>query len=311
MFHIIEILLPVVCLIGTGYVLTQRSLISSDHVDGLMWFAQSVAIPCLLFVAISRVEIERVLQPEFLASFYLASTVTFLLGTFGARIVFGRSGGESVSIGFVTLYSNNVLVGLPILDRAYGAESLASGFVIVSLHAPFCYCIGIVAMEVARANGRGFTATALTATKTMFSNVLTLAIVFGFLVNVTETPVPAFFTAATELFAQSALPVALFSLGGVLVRFHLKDSLRETVTVCFLKLVIHPGIAYVLATRVFELDPAFTRAVVVLAAMAPGVNGYVFATMYNRARNTAASAVLAGTALSVLSASFWLAFLGV
>ena len=111
----------------------------------------------------------------------------------------------------MTLYSNNVLVGLPILDRAYGPGSLASGFVIVSLHAPFCYCIGIVAMEFARANGRGFTATVFTATKTMFSNVLTLAIVFGFLVNVAETPVPAFFTAATELFAQSACRRTVFT----------------------------------------------------------------------------------------------------
>ena len=96
MLHIIEILLPVVCLTGTGYVLTQRSFISSDHVDGLMWYAQSVAIPCLLFVAISRVEIESVLQPEFLASYYLAST-SFSFSDRSVPALFSEGPGENQS----------------------------------------------------------------------------------------------------------------------------------------------------------------------------------------------------------------------
>jgi hypothetical protein len=43
--------------------------------------------------------------------------------------------------------------------------------------------------------------------------------------------------------------------------------------------------------------------------MAPGANAYLFASMYQRAMRVAASCVLLGTALSVLSASVWLALL--
>ena len=311
MLNIIEILLPVVCLTGTGYVLVRRSFINANHVDGMMRYAQSVAIPCLLFVAISGIDISTVFQPELLTSYYAASSVIFVLGTLGAWLVFRRSGEDSIAIGFSTLFSNSVLLGLPMLERAYGPDSLGAGFVIVSLHAPFCYLIGIVSMELVRASGQRLTRVFLAAAKTMFSNVLTVAIVLGFVVNLADISLPAFVTGTTEMFAASALPVALFSLGGVLVRFHLKESLKETAMICFLKLLVHPGIAYVLATHVFELEAAFTKAVVVLAAMAPGVNGYVFATMYDRARNTAASAVLAGTGLSVLSVSMWLVVLGV
>ena len=46
------------------------------------------------------------------------------------------------------------------------------------------------------------------------------------------------------------------------------------------------------------------------AAMAPGVNSYVFASMYSRGQAQAASAVLLATALLVLTASVWLAILG-
>ena len=45
---------------------------------------------------------------------------------------------------------------------------------------------------------------------------------------------------------------------------------------------------------------------VLTAAMAPGVNAYVFANMYGRAKRVAASSVLAATSLSVLTAWFWL-----
>jgi predicted permease len=43
--------------------------------------------------------------------------------------------------------------------------------------------------------------------------------------------------------------------------------------------------------------------------MAPGVNAYLFANMYGAARRVAASAVLIGTAATVLTASGWLLLL--
>ena len=46
------------------------------------------------------------------------------------------------------------------------------------------------------------------------------------------------------------------------------------------------------------------------AAMAPGVNSYVFASLYSRGQAQAASAVLLATAVSVLTVSVWLAVLG-
>jgi hypothetical protein len=51
------------------------------------------------------------------------------------------------------------------------------------------------------------------------------------------------------------------------------------------------------------------RSVVVTACMAPGANAYLFASMYQRATRVAASCVLLGTALSILTAAAWLALL--
>ncbi|MGB0498956.1 MAG: AEC family transporter, partial [Rubricella sp.] len=118
------------------------------------------------------------------------------------------------------------------------------------------------------------------------------------------------FVAAVDMMVRAALPAALFGLGGILTRYALKDDLGETAMVAVLSLVVHPTIAWVLAAQVFALPEEFVRAAVVTAAMAPGVNTYVFANMYDRAKGAAASTVLLATGASVISVSVWLLILG-
>ena len=55
-----------------------------------------------------------------------------------------------------------------------------------------------------------------------------------------------------------------------------------------------------------KLTPEQFRSAVLTASMAPGINTYIFANMYGVARRVAASAVLIGTALSVVSIWVWL-----
>ena len=44
-----DVILPVFLVIGFGYVARWRNLISDTQVEGVVWFTQSFAIPCLLF----------------------------------------------------------------------------------------------------------------------------------------------------------------------------------------------------------------------------------------------------------------------
>ena len=114
-----------------------------------------------------------------------------------------------------------------------------------------------------------------------------------------------------DMAARAALPVALFGLGAVLTRYKLSHHFKEPLMVVTLSLIVHPSITWLLCTSVFDLPIEFTRSAVVTAAMAPGINAYLFAHMYQRAEDVAANAVLLGTTLTVLTASMWLLILGV
>jgi len=209
------------------------------------------------------------------------------------------------------LFSNSVLLGLAITERAYGdGDALAGNYAIVALHSPFCYGLGITVMELVRAREAGTSMTRLPGTilKAMFSNILILAIVLGFLVNVSGISIPGTLQGGLDMMVRTALPTALFALGGILYRYRPEGDMKVILFACAVSLIVHPAITFTLGT-VTGLAEAGMRSAVITSAMAPGVNAYIFASMYKRAQRVAASTVLIATALTVLSASFWLSVL--
>ena len=40
------------------------------------------------------------------------------------------------------------MLGLAITERAYGPDALQANFAIITMHAPFCYGLGITIMEI-------------------------------------------------------------------------------------------------------------------------------------------------------------------
>ncbi|MFO1144957.1 MAG: AEC family transporter [Amaricoccus sp.] len=307
---ILLVVLPVFLVIGAGYAATRAGLFHSSAVDGLMVFTQSFAVPCLLFRGLVDLDFGAYFDPRLLFSFYFGAVVSFALGVLGCRRLFHRRPGEAVAIGFGALFSNSVLLGLPIMAHAYGRDALAPNFAIISIHAPFCYLLGTTAMEFARADGRGLAETGRAVARSMFRNALMIALALGFVVNLAHIPLPGPIRGAVDMMADAALPAALFGLGGVFTRYAIRASLAEAGMIAALSLLVHPGIAYALSHWTFHLPDGFVRSAVMTAAMAPGVNSYVFASLYNRGQAQAASTVLIATAASVLTISAWLAVLG-
>jgi len=302
---LIDIIAPVFLVAGFGYVAVWRGWFTDAGVDGLMRFTQNFAIPCLLFTAISHLDLRQSFDWRLLVSFYTGAVTGFSLGLLGARFIFGRSWEDAVVIGFCGLFSNTVLLGLPLTERAWGPEALSANFAIIALHSPICYGIGITAMEIARAQVKSGAALAGTVLKAMFSNALIIGIGLGFLVNLTGLDLPGVLNSGLDMLTRAALPAALFGLGGVLVRYRIAGDLRLIAFICVLALVVHPVITSALVAG-FGLQTQAVRSAVLTAAMAPGINAYIFASLYGRAQRVAASAVLIGTMASMLSVWIWL-----
>jgi predicted permease len=306
---LLDVILPVFLVIGFGYVAVWRRLFPASGIDGVMKFTQNFAIPCLLFQAIAGLDLSASFDPRLMASFYTGAALCFALGIFGARLLFRRDWEDCVAIGFCCLFSNSILLGLPITERAYGAQALAGNFAIVAFHAPFCYGLGITVMEFVRNRGQSGASLLRAVGRAMFRNALVLAILGGFFVNLTGLPVPGVVDDALSLIVRAALPAALFALGGVLLQYKPEGDLKAIAMVCMIALMVHPTLVWGFGSALALPQDAF-RSGVLTAAMAPGFNAYIFANMYGRARRVVASSVLIATAGSILTVWFWLSVLG-
>jgi hypothetical protein len=308
MSALLDVIIPVFLIIGFGYCTVWTKLFSTDTIDGLMKFTQNFAIPVLLFDAIAKVDLINVFNVNLFFSFYLGATIGFLLGFFGSYYLFNRPLEDSVVIGFCCLFSNTVMLGLPITERAYGEDALRHNFAIVSIHAPFCYFLGITVMELVKSSEKDLKKNIVTILKAMFSNALVVGITLGFIVNIFEIKLAQSIQASIDMITAVALPAALFGMGGILYQYRPQGDIGPIIMVCAISLIIHPAVVW-LAGRNFELTDTQLRSAVITAAMAPGINTYVFAHIYGKAKRVASTGVLLSTAFSIGTIWVWLSLL--
>ena len=304
------VILPVFLIIGLGWLARWRGYFGDEAVDALMRYAQNIAAPILLGVSIYGMNLGTAFQPGLLLSFYIGAFSAFALGIAGARAL-GRPGQDAVAIGFACLFSNSLLLGVAITERAYGTAGLAGNFAIISIHSPIMYTLGIVAMELTRSRGQNLPLHRLTRQigRSILTQPLIIGILTGFAVNLSGLTLPGFAFDGLKMIAGTTIPTALFGLGGVLFRYRPEGDGLAIALVVAASLGVHPIIAWTLGTQVFALDAPALRSAVITAAMAPGVNAYLFAHMYGVAKRVAASAVLIATGLSIGTTWIWLQIL--
>ena len=305
---LLDVILPVFLVIGMGYAAARARLFGAEAVDALMRYAQNFAAPTLLFSSIARLDLSATFQLALFLSFYLAAFTAFFTAFAAAILFFRRPVTDATAIGFVALFSNSLLLGVPITERAYGTEALAGNFAIISIHAPIFYAFGITVMEWARTRGQGLSGLALIRqiVRAIFSQPLVLGIAAGFAVNLSGLPLPTVAWSAIGMVAGTAIPTALFGLGGVLLRYRPDGDFRIIAILTACSLILHPALTYGLGRFVFGLGTDGLRSAVMTAAMAPGVNAYLFANLYGVGKRVAASTVLIATALSIGTIWLWL-----
>ncbi len=303
--EIFDIVAPVFIVVAAGYSAVRVGIFGDEPVDQLMKFAIQFAIPCLLFRATSTIDLAVAFDWRMLLSYYASAILSFGIAYVVVRRVFKRRPGESVGIAFGALFSNLVLIGLPISERAWGAGGMAPSFALVSVNAPVCYLVGITTMELLRADGRSAVDTARIVATAIFRNSMMIGILLGFFVNFSGLPLPGILLSAIDLLARASLPVALFALGGLLTRYQLSKSLGEAGMISVASLLLQPALTWLIAWEL-GLAEDTTRVIVLMAASAPGLNAYLFAAMYNRGQDSAASAVLLSTLCSLFTISGWL-----
>ena len=306
MLAILSIIAPIFALMGFGFLAVRFRLYPAEGIKSLIAFVNNFATPCLLFHALISSDFSAAFNIAIIGPYYLGALACFALGIVIALKGFHNRPGDAVSVGFSGTFTNTILIGLPVVQRAYGVDALPVVLSIVGLHGAILLTVGMLTMELMRRDGQKLGRTLLVAGQRIATNPLIWGIAAGLLgyfsgLTLVE-PADAFF----RMMSQAVVPVALFGIGGALNEFKLSENWKQALVASAIKLVVHPAIAYALMIWVLHVPMEIARYGILLSTMPAGINVYVFATYYNRGVSVAANTILIATVASALTISAWL-----
>lgn len=312
MTEIVDIVLPVFCLIAFGYLAARFEYLPKAAGDGLAEFVVRVAVPILLMRSIATAEFGDVNPWAFLAVYAIGIVIAWIAATALIAGVFGRGYRASVIAGVSASFSNLVLLGIPLIERAYGQEGLQVLFFLVSFHLPFMVTVSTFLMEHAvRADGvekspLRIGAVAKSLAINLARNPIVIGIFLGGIWRITGIEVGNTLTSVMDLIARTTGPLALFSLGMGLIKYGIRGNLVPAAGIAFLSLMLMPATVYIFGTYVLPLPPLWFK-VALLAASAPtGMNAYLFATYFKIAEGLATNTVVLATLGAIITIPFWL-----
>jgi hypothetical protein len=217
---------------------------------------------------------------------------------------FKLSGTASVVAGFSAGQANTVLVGIPMILKAYGDEGAVPLFLLIAVHLP-------VTMGLATLLAEGREASALAILRRLATHPIIIGILAGSACRPIAPWIPAPLWQVVELIGGAAIPCALIGMGIALRRYGLEAGWKLPLVISALKLVLHPLVVLLLATQVFDMPRAWAGVAVLFAACPSGINAYLFAERYGEGIAVASSAVALSTALALGTIILWLQVLGV
>jgi len=303
MQSVIDVVVPVFGLIGAGYLLGRTPLLSEEGLRGLTNFVFYVAIPALLFRTLARGLPEGALDFGVVYAYFGGAAAVYAIAMPLARVVFGITFVEQALFGMGAVFSNTVMLGLPLVYTAFGDAGIAPITLIIGFHSVLLIGTATILVEAGQGKGANVGTVLLAVGKSLVKNPVILALAVGAGWSVLRLPVPEVLDRFITLLSGAAAPCALAALGASLTMFKLGGDLRESLALTLFKLAAHPAAVWLLATYVFPLDPTWRAVAVVVAALPVGANVFVLAQSYNIYVARAASAILISTILSVFTVS--------
>jgi malonate transporter len=300
------IIAPVFALIGLGALAMQLKLLELPAIKGMNDFVFYLAMPCLLFRSVADAPPLRLLDVA--GSFIVGAVLIFAFAVIIARKIFGVRLADASIFALNSVFGNTVMLGIPIIDAAYGPPGVANLLAVVAFHSGLLLPLATVLIEADAGNGRGPWAVLRATVPGLLRNPVVMTIVFAFAWRATGLGFAASATRFLALVGAAGPPLALFCLGATLPKPTSWIDMKDVAVASLFKLVAMPALVALLAHLAGVTGVAF--AVVVLTAGLPtGANAFMLARRFGTLMEASASTVVVSTALSLVTLTVILGYL--
>ncbi|MGK9067527.1 AEC family transporter [Stutzerimonas chloritidismutans] len=292
---VFQAILPIFGLIMLGFFLGRRAWLAGEAASGLASITFKLFMPAVLFAGIARADLGDGMSPMLLLGYFGPVLAVF----FGVALVAHRLQGRASPLGLTAAYSNNVLVGIPLVTTLLGAHSLVYVFSILVFHSLILFSL----QSFYNAFGSGQKVGAGVLFRNL-ANPLIIGLLLGALLNLSGLDLPQPLWRIADWLAQAALPCALIVLGTSLSRFRLRPS-GAAVMLTVIKLGIFPFMVWMFSGLLPGIGSEARSVLVLLAACPTGVNVLAFAINPADTRPVS-STVFLSTVLAAITLPLWM-----
>lgn len=299
LLHYVALSAPMFGMVLVGYALARCSFWRPAWTKWCSRFVFAVSLPALLFLLLSRLPTLAPTDPRLLIAYFGGCLGVFGVGRRVARAAFALDGAGQAVFAMGGVFSNNVLLGVPLCQAAFGVAALPSVALVTAFNSLTLWTLVSVSVEWARHGALSVAGIAKTA-GSVLTNPIVAAILAGTLFGYSGLQLPIWASTALTWLGRPAGPVALLVLGLSLSAYALRESLAQSMAITLLKLVVQPFVVWSIGAWL-GLPALELNVVVLLAAMSVGANVYLMALQFEAAEAAVAGSLVLSTALAALS----------
>jgi len=302
---VVSALLPVVGLILAGLVLGRTGWVSPAWVRRLSSLSFMVLTPVLLFNTMRHVHVEQ-LDPRPAVAY-----ITALALVFAGMLVWRGMNRSAVVLALGVTYSNAVMIGIPLVQLAWGDAGLVTLLTLIPIHSLVLLTAATVGLEfalareqegrspvssghLARVSGR--------ALRKALVHPVPLPIIAGLLYAQTGWGVVAPLEQVMQMMGKAFGPLALALVGIALAGSSIGAQLRGALELAAIKNFVMPMLAAALGWALGMQGIALT-VLAVTAALPIGANVFIFSQRYGVAMPLITASVAVSTLMALFSVS--------
>ena len=211
-------LVPVVLFIALGYLSGRLGWVKAISVRDLSNIVFLILTPALLFRTMSQVRVQE-LNLETIAVYFLAAGLLFV-----ATLLWQGFTTLGAARALAHCFSNNIMIGVPLVGMVFGEQGLVTLFTIVSVHALILMTSATIVFELAvmrqqqaeqggQRNYRAMATTVGRALKNGIIHPIPLPIICGLLFAQTGLQLPEVLDKSLQMVGNAATGMALLTLG--------------------------------------------------------------------------------------------------
>jgi malonate transporter len=304
---ILNVTVPFFALVLCGYLAARGRRLPLAAVGPLNSFVLYFALPALLFRFVANSPFRQIANAPIFLAYGSAGVLAFVLCAALLRR-FNRDGWRNAAFGALAAsWANWGYMGFALIPAILGEEAI--GLVVAAGIADLVLIVS-AALALASREGRDgehWTTAVKGALQGIGRNPLIWAIIAGLCASATGLKLPFAIDEFLRLLATAAGPVALFAIG---LSLYLPGPLKiapATFLIVAIKLVLHPLLAWAVATWLLRLSAGEAAVLMLVAALPAAGTVFLFAERHEADAERIASVIMLSTALAFGSFSMFAA----